>query len=316
MQDYQSVRIVFMGTPPFAVASLDALRQAGCNIVGVITAPDKPAGRGMQPQPSAVKEYAIAHGIPLLQPIKLKDPSFLEALDQWKADLQVVVAFRMLPELVWHRPSLGTINLHGSLLPDYRGAAPINWAIIDGNTETGVTTFLLQHEIDTGGVLLRKTIPIGPDETAGELHDKMKEIGASLLVETVKSWVAKKIVTVPQSDLNKDDRPLRHAPKLSKETGQINWLESASAIHNLVRGLSPVPCAYTTLNGKLLKIIRTRPHTENRSLRPGQVDTDGKSYLYFGCGEGSIEILSLQLEGKKRMEVSAFLKGYRFEGGQ
>ena len=316
MQDYRSVRIVFMGTPAFAVASLDALVQAGCKVVGVITAPDKPAGRGLQLQSSPVKEYALAHNIPLLQPIKLKDPSFLEALDQWKADLQVVVAFRMLPEVVWNRPRLGTINLHGSLLPAYRGAAPINWAIIDGNTETGVTTFLLQHEIDTGAILEKKSIPIGPDETAGELHDKMKEIGASLLVETVKNWIEQKIVPIPQSNINVDSKLLRHAPKLSKETGLIDWQQSAAAIHNLVRGLSPAPCAYTTLHGKLLKIIGTKPHMNNRNLRPGQVDTDGRSYLFFGCGDGSIEVLFLQLEGKKRMAITEFLKGYRFEEGQ
>ncbi|NDF98466.1 MAG: methionyl-tRNA formyltransferase [Chitinophagia bacterium] len=305
-----------MGTPEFAVASLDALCEAGCNIVGVVTAPDKPAGRGLLLQPSAVKRYATEKSIPLLQPVKLKDPAFLQALDTLKADLQVVVAFRMLPEVVWNRPPLGTINLHGSLLPQYRGAAPINWAIIDGNTQTGVSTFLLQHEIDTGQILLKTPIEIGPNETAGELHDKMKEIGAALLVKTVQGWIEKTIVPTPQSDQGDIGQPLRHAPKLTKETGQIDWQQPVALIHNLVRGLSPTPCAYTQLHGKLLKIIKSNPLPAHRSLRPGQVATDGKTYLYFGCGEGALEVLVLQLEGKKKMPTVEFLKGYRFEEGQ
>ncbi len=315
MNDYRSLRIVFMGTPAFAVASLDALCKAGCHIVGVITAPDKPKGRGLTLQPSAVKTYAVEKGLPILQPVKLKDPDFLQALDNWKADLQVVVAFRMLPEVVWNRPRLGTINLHGSLLPQYRGAAPINWAIMDGNKETGVTTFLLQQEIDTGQILLNTPIEIGPDETAGELHDKMKEIGAALLVKTVQQWADGSIAPIPQSDVTAADLPLRQAPKLTKETGQIDWNRSALAIHNLVRGLSPSPCAYTRLNGKLLKIVRARPLLQERSLRSGQIATDEKTYLHFGCGEGALEILWLQLEGKKKMPVIEFLKGYRFEEG-
>lgn len=316
MKDYRAARIVFMGTPEFAVSSLDALCKAGCHIVGVITAPDKPSGRGLLLQPSAVKTYALEKGIPLLQPEKLKDPSFLAALDNWKADLQVVVAFRMLPEVVWNRPRLGTINLHGSLLPQYRGAAPINWAIIDGNTQTGVTTFLLQHEIDTGQLLLQTPIAIGPNENAGELHDKMKEIGASLLVKTVQGWIEKTIVPTPQCERTGDFVQLRHAPKLTKETGKIDWHQSADSIHNLVRGLSPTPCAYTLLNGKLLKIIETVPLIEQHMLSPGQVETDGKTYLHYGCGKGALKIVQLQLEGKKRMPVSEFLKGYRFEESQ
>ncbi|MFM7645149.1 MAG: methionyl-tRNA formyltransferase [Sphingomonadales bacterium] len=314
MEDYRYVRIVFMGTPAFAVASLDALCKAGYQVVGVITAPDKPAGRGLQLQPSAVKTYALEKGIPVLQPTKLKDPSFLEALDNWNPDLQVVVAFRMLPEVVWSRPRLGTINLHGSLLPQYRGAAPINWAIIDGNTQTGVSTFLLQQEIDTGHLLLTDTIEIRPDETAGELHDKMKEIGASLLVKTVRGWIEKTIVPAPQSELaSQQSAVLRAAPKLTKETGQINWNQPALVIYNLIRGLSPSPCAHTTLQGKLLKIIQAKPLLEHRSLAPGSIDTDGKTFLYFGCKESALEILSLQLEGKKRMPVGEFLRGYRFD---
>jgi methionyl-tRNA formyltransferase len=316
MEDYSAVRIVFMGTPDFAVASLDALCNAGFQIVGVVTAADKPAGRGMQLQPSAVKTYALEKGIPLLQPVKLKDASFLEALDNWKADLQVVVAFRMLPEVVWNRPRLGTINLHGSLLPQYRGAAPINWAIIDGQTKTGATTFLLQHEIDTGQILLRTSIEIGPNETAGELHDKMKEIGAALLVKSVRGWIERTITPTPQSSLGTDVSTLRHAPKLTKETGKIDWHQPAHSIHNLVRGLSPTPCAHTLLNGKLLKIIESRPLPEHGALSPGQVETDGKTYLKYGCGKGALQILQLQLEGKKRMPIGEFLKGYRFEEDQ
>lgn len=316
MKDYNTARIVFMGTPAFAVASLDALCKAGCTIVGVVTAPDKPAGRGLQLQPSAVKTYALENKIPLLQPVKLKDPDFLEALDRWKADLHVVVAFRMLPEVVWNRPRLGTINLHGSLLPQYRGAAPINWAIIDGNTKTGVTTFLLQHEIDTGQILRSMPIDIAPDETAGELHDKMKEIGAALLVKTVREWVEQTITPTPQAEQLDQQIPLRHAPKLTKETGQIDWQQSATTIHNLVRGLSPSPCAYTLLNGKLLKIVQSKPLPHRPSLLPGAFETDGKNYLYVGCAAGALEIVSLQLEGKKRMPVTEFLKGYRFGEGQ
>lgn len=316
MIDYSAVRIVFMGTPDFAVASLDALCKAGCQVVGVVTAPDKPSGRGLHLQPSAVKTYALEKEIPLLQPEKLKDPLFLAALDNWHADLQVVVAFRMLPEVVWNRPKLGTINLHGSLLPQYRGAAPINWAIIDGNTQTGVTTFLLQHEIDTGQILLQASIPIGPNETAGELHDKMKEIGASLLVKTVQGWIEKTITPIPQSELTAAAMQLRHAPKLNKETGKIDWHQSADSIHNLVRGLSPTPCAHTMLNGKLLKIVETIPLPTYHTLPPGHMKTDGKTYLYFGCGMGALNILQLQLEGKKRMPIGEFLKGYRFEEAQ
>jgi methionyl-tRNA formyltransferase len=316
MENYRAARIVFMGTPGFAVASLDALCKAGCTIVGVVTAPDRPAGRGLQMQPSAVKTYAIEKGLPLLQPVKLKDLAFLKALDGWKADLQVVVAFRMLPEVVWNRPRLGTINLHGSLLPHYRGAAPINWAIIDGNTQTGVTTFLLQHEIDTGQILMRRPIDIGPDETAGELHDKMKEIGASLLVQSVQGWVEKTLTPTPQSEWSDQLTPLRHAPKLNKETGLIDWKLPATTIHNLIRGLSPAPCAYTYLQGKMLKLVQTKVLSDRPSPGPGVIDTDARSYLHFGCGDGTLAVVSLQLEGKKRMPVAEFLKGYRFEAGQ
>lgn len=311
MEDLKKLRIVFMGTPAFAVASLEALCKAGFQVVGVITAPDKPAGRGLQQQSSAVKKFAIEKGLPLLQPVKLKDPDFLQSLDNWKADLQIVVAFRMLPEVVWSRPRLGTINLHGSLLPQYRGAAPINWAIIDGNTQTGLTTFLLQHEIDTGQILKSTPIDIGPDETAGELHDRMKEIGADLLVKTIVSWVDKTITPTAQAELTPTLTPLRHAPKLTRELSLIDWNQSVQTIHNLVRALSPSPGAYTYLQEKVLKILRAKPGETAMRLTPGQWASDGKTFLRFGCANGILEILLLQLEGKKVMSTEEFLRGYR-----
>ena len=237
-------RIIFMGTPEFAVASLDALVSAGHNIVGVITAPDKPSGRGMKLNESAVKQYAKEKGLHILQPEKLKNPQFLEELKSLKADLQVVVAFRMLPEVVWNMPPLGTINLHASLLPQYRGAAPINWAVINGEKETGVTTFKLQHEIDTGNVLMQETILIGENETAGELHNKMKTVGATLLLKTVNGLANGELKEIPQSSIAKP-ADIRHAPKIFTETAKIDWTKPVDEIHNLIRGLSPYPAAFT-----------------------------------------------------------------------
>ncbi|MCS3800311.1 methionyl-tRNA formyltransferase [Niastella sp. OAS944] len=312
-------RIIFMGTPEFAVASLDALVQAGCNIIAVITAPDKPAGRGMKLTESAVKKYAVEKQLPVLQPVKLKDPEFLEALKALRADLQIVVAFRMLPELVWNMPPMGTINLHGSLLPQYRGAAPINWAVINGEKETGVTTFRLQHEIDTGDILLQDSFPIGDDETAGEVHDRMKEIGAQLLVKTVDGLTKGILEERPQSIGNRqsaigNENPtseLKHAPKLFTETCKINWHQPVAAIHNLIRGLSPYPAAFTSLNDKSLKIYKAKkePHASPKS--PGSIETDNKTYLKFAAADGYIHVLELQLEGKKKMTVEEFLRGYR-----
>ena len=317
MEKTQSLRIVFMGTPDFAVASLEALHKAGFNIVGVITAPDKPAGRGLQLQQSAVKQYALEKNWPILQPVKLKDPEFLAALDSWKADLQIVVAFRMLPEIVWNRPRLGTINLHGSLLPQYRGAAPINWAIINGEHQTGVTTFLLQHEIDTGHILLQKAIPIGSSENAGSLHDRMKIIGAELLVETVRQYTAGVLQPIAQQTLNgSDSSSLLHAPKIDKETGKIDWNKSASEIHNLIRGLSPVPGAHTLFDGKIIKIYQASILPATAQKEPGSFETDGHSYLHYYCGSGIINAEEIQLEGKKRMPVEVFLRGYRFSTGR
>lgn len=315
MEDIRSLRIVFLGTPDFAVASLEALHKAGFNIVGIVTAPDKPAGRGLQLQQSAVKKYAVQHHIPVLQPIKLKDPEFIAALDNWRADLQVVVAFRMLPEIVWNRPRLGTINLHGSLLPQYRGAAPINWAIINGESETGVTTFLLQHAIDTGNILLQERISINKDENAGSLYDRMKIIGAGLLVKTVLQYCTGELTPTPQEEyILKTKETLQHAPKIDKETGAINWNKSALEINNLIRGLSPAPGAHTQLEGKLLKIYRATIVSNKSSETPGTIETDGKSFLHFNCGKEKLSVLELQLEGKKRMTVEEFLRGYRFGG--
>jgi methionyl-tRNA formyltransferase len=296
-----------MGTPEFAVASLDAILHAGYNVAAVITAPDKPAGRGMQLTESAVKKYAREKGLPILQPEKLKAPAFLDELRSFAADLQIVVAFRMLPEVVWNMPPMGTVNLHGSLLPQYRGAAPINWAIINGEQETGVTTFKLQHDIDTGNILLQQQISIGPDETAGELHDRMKEIGARLLVRTIAGLAAGTLTATPQAN----PPNLRHAPKIFTETCRIDWTAPASTIYNLIRGLSPFPAAFTELDGKRLKIYRAAKDPTPSTLQPGQPDTDRKTYLRFAGADGFIRVTDLQLEGKKRMNVADFLRGYK-----
>jgi methionyl-tRNA formyltransferase len=304
------MRIIFMGTPEFAVASLDALVNAGLNIVAVVTAPDKPAGRGMQLQQSAVKKYAVGKNLLVLQPEKLKNPSFITALQELKADLQVVVAFRMLPEIVWNMPPMGTINLHGSLLPQYRGAAPINWAVMNGEKETGVTTFKLKHEIDTGNILLQDRFAIGPDETAGDIHDRMKLIGASLLVKTVHSLQQGILKEKTQDELISESE-IKHAPKIFTDTCKINWNDKTDHIHNQIRGLSPYPGALTTLDGKVLKIYSSKKEYSAVNAVPGTMQTDGKTYLRFTCSDGYIYILNMQLEGKKRMAVEDFLRGYR-----
>lgn len=309
--DFRELRIVFMGTPEFAVASLHALFEAGCNIAGVITAPDKPAGRGMQLQQSAVKKYALEKGLHILQPEKLKNPQFLQELAALEADLQVVVAFRMLPEVVWSMPAMGTINVHGSLLPQYRGAAPINWAIINGEKETGVTTFKLQHAIDTGNILLQERIPISDEETAGMLHDKMKMVGAELLVKTVKALAHGTLVETPQATIS-DEAAIKHAPKIFTETCRIDWNKPVHTVHNLIRGLSPYPGAFTHLGGKTLKIFAAVRQVGNPAQMPGEWDSDQKTFLRFACADGYISVLELQLEGKKRMKVEDFLRGYRF----
>lgn len=305
-----------MGTPDFAVASLDALVTAGFNIVGVITAPDKPAGRGMQLNESAVKKYALSKGLHILQPEKLKNPEFLIALKALKADVQVVVAFRMLPELVWNMPPLGTINLHGSLLPQYRGAAPINWAIINGEKETGVTTFKLQHAIDTGNILLQQKIDIGADETAGALHDRMKDIGAALLVKTITALASGQLKETNQEVLlqtgDKGPQSVIHAPKIFTDTCKIDWNKPVKKIYDLIRGLSPYPAAFTHLKDKMLKIYRAELEIIPTETTPGQYITDGKTFLKFAGTDGYIIIKELQLEGKKKIYIEDFLRGYRF----
>jgi methionyl-tRNA formyltransferase len=324
-----ALRIVFMGTPEFAVASLDALVRAGYNIVGVVTAPDKPAGRGMKMNESAVKKYAVEHNLKVLQPEKLKNPEFLEELKSLHADLQIVVAFRMLPEVVWNMPRMGSVNLHGSLLPQYRGAAPINWAVINGEKETGVTTFKLKHEIDTGDILLQEKFQIGENETAGEVHDKMKEIGAQVLVRTLKGLADGTLREKPQSATgNKQPATLKHAPKIFTETCKIDFSKTVDEVHNLIRGLSPFPGAFTYLHDKMLKIYRSEKEAshELRSFPSppvggsgtseggalGRFETDSKTFLKFACADGFIHVKELQLEGKKKMNSEEFLRGYRF----
>lgn len=302
------MRILFMGTPEFAVPSLAILLENGYEVVAVVTAPDKPGGRqGIQQ--SAVKQFALSKGLKVLQPEKLKNPAFLAEIEALNADLQIVVAFRMLPEVVWAMPRLGTMNLHGSLLPKYRGAAPINWAIIRGERETGVTTFLLKHEIDTGDLLFQESIPIGPDETAGELHDRMMQVGAQLVLKSVKSIESGQVKPIPQADIE-----ATHAPKIFAETCRINFEQPALQVHNFVRGLSPYPGAWTVLNGKTVKILRSsldpRPSETGSGSAPGQWSTDGKNHLYISTLDGFVSVLELQLEGKKRMGVRDFLNGH------
>ena len=296
-----------MGTPDFAVESLKALLHAGYNVVGVVTAPDKPAGRGQKLSESAVKQYAHEQGLPILQPLKLKDPEFIAQLSALKPDLQVVVAFRMLPEMVWNLPPQGTVNVHGSLLPKYRGAAPINWAILHGDKETGVSTFKLQHEIDTGDILLQEKMPIGPNETAGELHDRMKVVGAQLLVKTLQELANGTLKASPQQ-LNADTK---HAPKLFKADCEINWNNTAEQIHNQIRGLSPYPTAYTVLGDKTLKIFSSEIEQGKPEIHPGTFSTDHKNYLKFAATNGYLLLKEVQLEGKKKMGIDEFLRGVR-----
>jgi methionyl-tRNA formyltransferase len=311
------LRIIFMGTPDFAVPSLSILLQAGYNIAAVITAPDKAAGRGLQPSESAVKKYATAKNLKILQPLNLKDPLFVEDLRSLQADLQVVVAFRMLPEVVWNMPPLGTINLHASLLPQYRGAAPINWAIINGETETGVTTFKLKHEIDTGNILLQEKISVGEDETAGELHNRMKETGAALLLKTVKEISENPIIEIAQENIQSihntqhfgNTHHLNNAPKIFTETCRIDWNKQVHQVYNLIRGLSPHPGAFTILKGKTLKIYKAKKEMAAVINIVGEFETDNKSFLKFACSNGYISIIELQLEGKKKMTVEEFLRG-------
>lgn len=299
------MKIVFFGTPDFAVASLKALVEAKFEVCAVVTAPDKPAGRGLKLQYSAVKKYALDQGLPILQPEKLKDPQFIDALRAYHADVQVVVAFRMLPEIVWRMPPRGTINLHASLLPQYRGAAPINWAIIHGEKVTGVTTFRLQQAIDTGGILLQEKVAIDKDETAGTLHDKLMGIGANLMVKTIKGLEANTLLELPQEDLP----DLKSAPKIFTATCQIDWKQTAQSIQQLINGLSPFPAAFSMLHGKKIKIFSSTIETVSHNLPCGTVQTDNKTYLKFACLNGFVNIIHLQLEGKTKMNIADFLRG-------
>lgn len=304
------MRIVFMGTPEFAVASLDALLTSGFNVVGVVTAPDKPAGRGQKLSESAVKKYAAEHGLKILQPVKLKDPQFISELRALEADLQVVVAFRMLPEVVWSMPARGTINLHASLLPQYRGAAPINWAIINGESETGVTTFFLKHEIDTGDILLSESVTIEKTDTAGDLHDKLMETGAGLLVKTVKALEQNTFIETPQ-EIASEGQELKHAPKIFKEDCEINFNQEVQKVYNHIRGLSPYPAAFTKFKDKTLKIYNADIEMKEPGIVPGGFLTDEKTYLKFACLDGFIVATDVQLEGKKRLMAEEFLRGLR-----
>lgn len=312
----KDLRIVFMGTPEFAVESLRVLVENNYNVVGVITMPDKPAGRGHKIQHSAVKEYAIQQQLPLLQPEKLKDETFLEELKAWNADLQIVVAFRMLPEIVWNMPRLGTFNLHASLLPQYRGAAPINWVIINGEKETGVTTFFLTHEIDTGKIILQKKVQIGENDNVGIIHDELMKVGSKLVSETVDLLLDDKIEGIPQDQFLSNELELKAAPKIFKETCRIDWNNSAQDIKNLIRGLSPYPVAWTELcspTGEIVsaKIFKASIKNTDIQDKPGTIITDNKSSISIVCSDGLIEIEELQLPGKKRMKTEELLRGYK-----
>lgn len=300
----EDLRIVFMGTPDFAVATLEALIENGYQVVGVVTATDKPAGRGNLLQMSAVKKYALAQGLTVLQPEKLRAPEFVEALAKLKADIQIVVAFRMLPEIIWSMPPMGTFNLHGSLLPNYRGAAPINWAVINGEQETGVTTFFIQHEIDTGNILLQRKMDILPDHTAGDVHDRMMHLGAQLVVETLEQLLLGNLKPYPQQ-LTGSEKP---APKIFKDDCQINWNQDAETIRNHIRGLSPYPSAFTFFNEKVLKVFSAV--TATTLLTPGTFVVE-KDKILVGTATQALELKEIQLEGKKRMSVKDFLLGYR-----
>lgn len=306
------MRIIFMGTPDFAVASLKALIEAGEEVVAVVTGPDKPAGRGQKMHSSAVKQFAVPQNIPVLQPVKLRDPEFLEELKSFQADLQVVVAFRMLPEIVWNMPPKGTINVHASLLPNYRGAAPINHAILNGEKSSGVTTFLLQHEIDTGNILFFTEVPITETDNAGDLHDKLMVAGAELLIKTVNAIKEGKVNPIPQDELS-SNQELKHAPKIFKEDCLIDWDKSTEEVFNQIRGLSPYPAAFTYLDDKVLKIYSAEKEVVGHSEKPGSYISDGKTNIKFATADGFISLSEIQIEGKKRMAVTDFLRGYRLD---
>ena len=318
-----------MGTPDFAVEALRQLVEGGYNVVGVITMPDKPAGRGHKIQYSPVKQYAIEQNLPLLQPEKLKDEAFVEALREWKADLQIVVAFRMLPEVVWNMPRLGTFNLHASLLPQYRGAAPINWAVINGDTETGITTFFLKHEIDTGEVIQQVRVPIADTDNVEVVHDKLMMLGGKLVLETVDAILNGTVKPIPQEEMAVVGE-LRPAPKIFKETCRIDWNQPVKKIYDFIRGLSPYPAAWSELIAsekesvvvkifEVEKIVKKNDkrcrNSRGRFCKVGSIETDGKKYIKVSVPGGFVSILSLQLPGKKRLKIDELLRGYHLEDG-
>lgn len=305
----RALRIVFMGTPEFAVASLRILVENGYEVVGVVTTTDKYGGRGGKKLiESAVKKYAVVQGLPILQPDKLRNPDFVAALKAWKANLQVVVAFRILPRVVYEMPEYGTFNLHGSLLPKYRGAAPINWAVINGETETGVTSFFLKRKVDTGDMIFQAKMPIGSDETVGEVHDRMMELGAAVVLKTVQAIEKEEVQTIPQND-----NQATGAPKIFHETCQIDFTKPTQAVHNFVRGLSPYPAAWTVLDGLKLKIFKTTKEDEVHQLEAGTIITDGKKVFKIATEDGFLVLHQVQLQGRKRMDTVSFLNGYNMK---
>lgn len=319
--DKKSLRIVYMGTPDFAVESLRCLVEGGYNVVGVVTGPDKAVGRhGSVLQPTPVKQYAVEHGLRVLQPERLKDETFIEELRSLQADLQIVVAFRMLPEVVWAMPPLGTFNLHASLLPQYRGAAPINWAVINGDTETGVTTFFLKHEIDTGAVIRQVRVPISDDDCVGDVHDRLMMLGGRVVCETVDAIIDGTAEATPQEQMLPDEE-LRPAPKIFKDTCRIAWNRTTKQVYDFIRGLSPYPAAWTTLiapdgSEMVMKIYEAGKMEKVQALHPcGTITTDGKTYIHAYTADGVLSILTLQLAGKKRMHVEDFLRGFRLGDG-
>ncbi|MEO9484417.1 MAG: methionyl-tRNA formyltransferase [Ekhidna sp.] len=304
----KELRIIFLGTPDFAAASLKKLVENQVNIVAVVTAPDKPKGRGKKLGMSAVKEYALEAGLPVLQPPNLKSADFLEKLKNFKADLQIVVAFRMLPVSVWDMPPLGTFNLHASLLPQYRGAAPINWAIMNGETQTGITTFFLKHEIDTGEIIFQESEPIHPEDNVGSLYVRLMEKGADLVLKTVNAIANENYPQLPQNT----DLELKPAPKIFKEDCRIEWEQPSHEVLNFIRGLSPYPAAWSEMDGKTVKIFEAKESSMGTNKPAGEFYSDGKTYLRVNTKSGTLDVLDLQLEGKKRMPVADFLRGYQF----
>jgi methionyl-tRNA formyltransferase len=313
----KNLRIVFMGTPDFAVATLGSLLMNGYNVVGVVTTPDKPSGRGMKINKSPVREFAEFSELPIMQPENLKDPQFVESLRKLNTDLFVVVAFRMLPEVIWRLPTIGTLNLHASLLPQYRGAAPINHAIINGETMTGVTTFLIDDKIDTGNILLREEVNIYPFENAGDIHDRLMKYGARLVIRTVEELSENKIKPQPQSTFMTKGEILRTAPKIFPKDCIIDWTKNPVQIHNMIRGLSPYPSAKSFLSNNTskhsFKIFESQPEIAKHNMKPGEIITDGKHFIRIACSDGFISVGNLQLEGKKRMNTVEFLRGFKLK---